>query len=381
MRADFSGFFPFLAVLCLLLAASPATAERIEIDYPGLSPAMRQCLDEKLAPETLDKLRSGAKIRDRSESKRIKKAFQGCQASTGLTLPGEAALYDGPLFDAMSQIDESVDMDMAMSRARKAGVGKIALFARSLRVLGQNEQALIDLARRNPDLIVLGAPKYFQHDRDIGRDFVRSTLNGIREHGYRFVGEILYTHADKSSGKQHDSGERYTNPLLPGTEALLKGLASLGVPLMTHFEPYAPERDFPRFHQLYESWPDQIFVVPHMGFCSPAQVEEFMSRHPNVWMTISKKPKPMSDFSSGDKLSAAGSPLLESMALRPEWRELLIRYQDRLLMATDAHMRLLWESYQDEMLMQRVVLGQLPRAVAEKIAYLNAERLYGVLAH
>ncbi len=77
---------------------------------------------------------------------------------------------------------------------------------------------------------------------------------GIRDKGYRFVGETLYSHADKSHDETTVTGERYVDPSLPGTAALLKALGGLGVPLLTHWEVYGWERDWPRFDVLYGAW-------------------------------------------------------------------------------------------------------------------------------
>ena len=66
---------------------------------------------------------------------------------------------------------------------------------------------------------------------------------------------------------------------------------------MTHWEVYAWERDWPRFSKLYDAYPKQLFIIPHMAFGSPQQVETILSRHPNVYMTLSKKLKTKEGFS------------------------------------------------------------------------------------
>ena len=148
--------------------------------------------------------------------------------------------------------------------------------------------------------------------------------------------------------------------------------------MMAHWEPYAPDRDFPLFHALYSAWPDQIFILPHMGFASPKQVTEFMERHPNLYMMTSKKDRLMSNFSDPNKQEKIGSAMLDGSKLRPEWKELLIKYQDRFLFGTDPHMKKLWNEYGEVVDRQRLVLGQLPQEVAEKIGYRNAEKVYGI---
>ena len=368
-----------IVVMGLAWPAAPAPAPALdETDVADLSPETWLCMEKSIGKEKVAALKNGELPTDKKGRKKLSRALESCAGSGQSAPSGHVAPYAGPLFDAMSQIDGTVDMDAAMDRVRQAGVTRLGLFARSHRRLHEEEADVLDLARKNPDLVVLGAPKYFLLDHDLAGAYIRATLDGIREHGYRFIGEILYTHGDKKSGKQYASGERYVDPTKPGTARLLEAIAPLHIPLMTHWEPYAPDRDFPRFHALYDAWPDQIFVVPHMGFASPGQVEEFMSRHPNLHMIISKKERSVPDFSDPGKEAMTGSSFLDNGTLRPEWKEILIRYQDRLIFGTDPHMNKLWLLYPTTIRIQRLVLGQLPPEAAEKIAHKNAEKLYGV---
>lgn len=346
--------------------------------YSGLSPEMKACLQSRLGAGLLKKIEKGITPKKNRRWLKADKIYAKCLLNEGEPIPEGLPYYDGLYFDAMSQIDETVNMQRAVRLVRESGVDWIALFARSRKRLGQNEREVRRLASANHDLIITGAPKYFRHKIDIEDDYIEATVKGIDKYGYRFVGEILYTHGDKKSGASYRSGERYTDPSLPGTEKLLTRLSGKDVPLMTHFEVYAPERDFHRFHKLYERWPDQIFIIPHMAFGSPGQVAEFLERHPNVYMTISKKVVLMDNFRDDRKLEKTGTAMMEGMVLKPEWKEILIRYQDRLLSATDAHMKKLWYEYPVLVFLNRVVLGQLPSEVAEKIAYKNARRIYRV---
>lgn len=115
-----------------------------------------------------------------------------------------------------------------------------------------------------------------------------------------------------------------------------------------------------------------------MGFASPEQVDQFMGRHPNLYMIISKKERLMEDFSDPRKQASIGTAFLDGFRLRSQWKEILIRYQDRLIFGTDPHMKKLWEKYPIMIKSQRLVLGQLPVEAATKIAHKNAEKLYGI---
>jgi len=361
--------------IMVLFMVSNATAFDFSV-ISNASPEVLQCMEANLPTELMELVTAGKRPAERKIRKKIKTAYESCLTDT--TVSSGFILYDGPLFDAMSQIDETVDMNKAMENVRKAGVNKLALFARSRKKLHQNEQEVLRLAKKNADLVILGAPKYFQLSGDLTNNYIQATISGIKRHDYQFIGEILYSHADKSTGKQYSSGERYVDPLQPGTTTLLTAIAPLNMPFMAHWEPYAPERDFPRFHALYSTWPDQKFLLPHMGFASVEQLEYFMSKHPNLYLLTSKKERLMTGFSDPKKRKMIGAALLKGNELRPEWKALIIKYQNRILFATDPHMRTLWEKYGEVVNNQRLILGQLPREVAEKIAYKNAEKMYGV---
>jgi hypothetical protein len=68
-------------------------------------------------------------------------------------------------------------------------------------------------------------------------------------------------------------------------------------------------------------------------------------------------------------------PLKEGMD--PAWRALLLRHQDRIIVGTDTYMNISWVDYEELLAAHRRWLTLLPRAAAEKIAYRNAERLFG----
>jgi hypothetical protein len=59
-----------------------------------------------------------------------------------------------------------------------------------------------------------------------------------------------------------------------------------------------------------------------------------------------------------------------------EWRDLLGKYPDRFMFATDAHKDFRWEKYEKIVERWRFILGQLPDPVAQSLAWRNAERTY-----
>ncbi len=85
--------------------------------------------------------------------------------------------------------------------------------------------------------------------------------------------------------------EKYRDPSGKGFADFLVKVSSKNIPVMTHWEFYAWERDWPKFSKLFLDFPNQKFIIPHMGFGSPKQAKLVLSTHDNVYMTISKKNK------------------------------------------------------------------------------------------
>ena len=63
--------------------------------------------------------------------------------------------------------------------------------------------------------------------------------------------------------------------------------------------------------------------------------------------------------------------------LDPDWKRVVMDFQDRLMIGSDTWVNGQWDRYADIMTSNCRWLAKLPRDVAEKIAYRNAEALFG----
>ncbi|HXP76061.1 MAG TPA: amidohydrolase family protein [Stellaceae bacterium] len=293
--------------------------------------------------------------------------------------PPSPAPYAGPIFDANVQA-WNLDLDGLIPSLAAAGVKRIALFANSKAGGTETVDAVEAAARDHPGLITLGAPKIgFIKGGDLPGDFVSETLSGIASGRYRFIGEILYTHGDKPDHPPTRMGEVYVDPLAAGTSRLLAGLKGRDVPLLTHWEAWAWERDRPRFDRLYASWPAQRFVLPSLAYGSPDKADAILSAHPNVSGIISRLVDGRYKLVDPAKQAKLGPPMTDACGvLLPEWRTVLIKYGDRLMYGSDdyATTRVGWGAYPAIVATYRRVAGQLPPDLARKISWDNAAALY-----
>ncbi len=112
---------------------------------------------------------------------------------------------------------------------------------------------------------------------------------------------------------------------------------------------------------LFGHDPRTRMIWAHTGFSTPAdKVAAYLQRWPDLWCELSYR----SGITDG-----AGR-------LTPEWRALFERFPDRFMLGSDTWIPGRWETYGDIMAGYRVWLEQLPRPIAEQVAYRNAEKLF-----
>ncbi|MCF8152001.1 MAG: amidohydrolase [Burkholderiaceae bacterium] len=105
---------------------------------------------------------------------------------------------------------------------------------------------------------------------------------------------------------------------------------------------------------------DARIIWAHTGFSTaPEKVAAYLERHRALWCELSYR----QGIAIGGKLTA-------------EWKALFERYPDRFLLGSDTWVNERWDNYGSTLSDYRSWLAQLPRDVAEKIAFRNAERLF-----
>lgn len=187
------------------------------------------------------------------------------------------------------------------------------------------------------------------------------------------------------SGRYRGIGELHLiagfAPPLRTPHPVIDGLLSLAtefdVPALLHVEAGSYEY----FKPLCLRHPDARIVWAHAGGVLPAeQVAALLEACPNVWL----------DLSARDPMRYGGlHPITgDDGALLPEWRRLVLRYQDRVLVGSDPFFReaqLYWDEpntgwdHLDTFIdFHRAWLEQLPAAAERKIRLENALRFFRI---
>ena len=114
---------------------------------------------------------------------------------------------------------------------------------------------------------------------------------------------------------------------------------------------------------LFSFEPGLKIIWAHAGMSEPAQtVEKMMATYKTLYADTS--------FREWDILTQTGT-------IDPAWRRVLERFSDRFMVGSDTWVNGQWDSYAAIIATNRKWLSQFSRSTAEKIAYKNAERLFG----
>lgn len=253
--------------------------------------------------------------------------------------PLAAAGADLPVFDAHVHYShdawETVPPKDAVALMRQAGL-KRALVSSS------NDEGTQMLYAAAPDLVVPELRPYRTRG-DIATWVRDEAIVGYLEERlrrYRFVaiGEFHLYGADAD---------------LPVPRRMVALAREHGLMLHAHSDADAVER-------LFAQWPQARILWAHAGFERPERVRELLRKHRNLWADLAFR----TDHAAGDKVV-------------PEWRAAFLEFPDRFMVGTDTYVPERWHYLPEHARWSRAWLADLPREVAERIAWRNGEAVIG----
>jgi predicted TIM-barrel fold metal-dependent hydrolase len=155
-------------------------------------------------------------------------------------------------------------------------------------------------------------------------------------------------------------GEFHVHSVDLADSALLSEIARIAVErkVLLHSHSGAGPIDF-----FYQQQPSLTIIWAHAGMTEPPSViDRMMTAHPTLYADLSYRE---------DEIIAADG------RLDAVWEALLRRHKDRFMVGSDTWVNGQWAQYDRLIERNRQWLGRLPRAIAETIAFRNAERLFG----
>jgi hypothetical protein len=255
-----------------------------------------------------------------------------------LLLSLQARAQDLPIFDAHMHYShdawESVPVQDVLALLRKAGVRRALISS-----AGDDGQQRLYAAA--PDLIIPELRPY-RTRADVGTWFRDETVPAyleerLRRYRYAGIGEFhLY-------GSDAD---------LPVPRRMVELARKHSLFLHAHSDVDAVER-------LFKQWPQARILWAHAGFDRPERVAEMLRKHRNLWCDLAFR----TDHGSGGKVDAA-------------WRKVFLEFPERFMVGTDTYTPERWHYVPEHAAWSRAWLADLPRDVAERIAWKNGEQLF-----
>jgi hypothetical protein len=260
-------------------------------------------------------------------------------AVLALLLLGMPAIADDrlPIFDAHIHYShdavEQVPPRAAVEILRRAGLRKAM-------VSSSDDNGTQRLLEEAPDLIVASLRPYRRRSDTAGwtndptiLDYVESRLKSYK---YRAIGEF------------HAYGADIDKPVVQRIIALAREHNLL---LHAHSDADAIER-------IFKAYPAANVLWAHSGFDRPERVREILRKYPNLWCDLAFR----SDHASGG-------------AVTPEWRAAFEEFGSRFMVGTDTFTPERWYYIEEHANFSRRWLAGLPKDLAERIAFRNAEAM------
>jgi predicted TIM-barrel fold metal-dependent hydrolase len=263
--------------------------------------------------------------------------------------------YSGPLFDAHLHYNDEAfaaayPVDDVFARMQRSGVRAIVANSRpndgtktlasertKAAAAGVTVVPFVRLYRNRTDYTGWFA------DESIHQMVLAELAAGTAAGPYRGIGEFhLYDSANANG---------------PVARKLMQLAEARGLAVLAHVDDTAVDL-------LMAHAPKARLVWAHTGIggASVARVRELLRRYPPLMGELSYRP---GLTEGGGRLSA-------------EWRALMIEFPDRFLVGSDTWINARWSGYEALMTEARLWLGDLPAAVARRIAWDNGARLFGL---
>jgi hypothetical protein len=166
-----------------------------------------------------------------------------------------------------------------------------------------------------------------------------------------FIEEELRRGIYRGIGEFHVDGDEADTPVI---RRIVDIAVARGLWLHAHSDAAAVE-------QLFAFNPKVRIVWAHAGMSTPPEtIDRWLARYPALW----------ADLSYRDVVAATGE-------LQPQWKALFLKYPERFIYGSDTWIPPRWGEVVALTERARGWLAQLPRDVAENIAFRNAERVFG----
>ena len=234
---------------------------------------------------------------------------------------------------------------------------------------GQSFGAALGLQKSYPDrfLALLGFQNSGWTEGTPG--FLAGVEEKLQTGQFKGLGEVLLRHYAIPARNAPDV---FIDADAPNSLRALDLAATYKVPVILHME--AEEGTLEKLRSALEQKPVPLVIWAHAGRATADTVDSFLSTFPNLYIDLAAL-GPVIPY------GREKNPITNAVGiLTPEWKTLLIKFQDRVFVGADPPFTDLWNEFKyiDFIQGQRTILRQLPDEIAEKLAFRNAARVFNL---
>ena len=262
--------------------------------------------------------------------------------------PAHAADYTGPIIDAHSHVPNAAAIDTYVAAMKKHNISRIVLLG--VGGVSKDDTAWIAAAaKKYPGLVVPGAP--VADPSDAGAGAAAAALDTLKA---KALGEV---HARQVSRKiDRDPA---------GFARLFELAAARNVPVVIHYE--LTDTAAAKLDAALAAHRKATVILAHGGEGPPARVDGLLTRNANLLVDL-----------SGMHFQRKPALATETGPLDPAWNAVIVKHPQRFLIGIDVWAPRLFEPPTLDTLMTwtRRILGELPPATAERVAWKNASAVF-----
>ncbi len=311
--------------------------------------------------------------------------------STLLGVPTQA--YDGPLVDGHAHWGADFSPSAVMARYEKNRVVAQVVMPRYLGVIGDrpttDEQVLAIAAQYPGKMFVLAGmqrPDFTFMDWNVPHDTARRILKEIdqklTDKKVVGIGEVLVRHwayaGDTGKIGQHAEIDKSLD------NRFIREIAAVAirhdVPVVIHMEGYP--HLVKELSLVLGELPRLKLVWAHgCGRSAPAVIRDLLGRHPNLICDLSNMTNTGGYGSGWPRAELFTTQMEVGGQFLDDYRNLILAFPDRFFVGMDVAHQSRWVMTQGNTFERRVertraLLAQLPRDVAERLAFRNVMSIY-----
>lgn len=293
-----------------------------------------------------------------------------------------------PIIDVHGHLQEAMSAESLVRLMDEAGVSRMVLQPTHGPQRGTDEQAL-SYARQYPNRFVpfigfqnrppIAPPKNWMNPTPEALVFLDSVAQKLRAGGFCGLGEIVLRYHGHDVPGANCCAEVYRQADSPLMFRIAEMATRFEVPMIIHAE--GEPKVVAGMERLLKSYPNATFIWAHnCGRQSAEAIRRLLINHSNLYCDLGgmTNTRPFGYGTYWPRRTPWVFPIENGRgSLFPEMKELFEQFPDRFMVGMDVYFNGAYKFFPERVYRFRQLLSGLSPATARKLAYENAERLFG----